>query len=65
MLSEGFRRREELKWLHTREIMTMIHNTSPYCKSKSAKELVPLSLDNEVIEDESASIALFQKLVQK
>jgi len=65
MLSEGYKRREDVKWLHTREIMAMINNTSPYCKTIDPKKLVPLSIDKLVIEDESKSIALFEQLVNR
>lgn len=65
MLSEGYKRREERKWLHTREIMAMVNNTSPYCKTIDPKKLVPLSGDSLIVEDESKSIALFEQLVAR
>jgi hypothetical protein len=64
LISKGSQRREEIKWLHTREIMTMINNTSPYCKSVEPKKLVPLSLDFQYEEDDLNSIALFQKMLK-
>lgn len=65
LLSEGYEKRSELQWLHTREIMTMINNSSPYCKSIDSKKIVPLKLDKIEEQDESKSIALFEQLVKK
>ena len=65
MLSKGYQKREELKWLHTREIMTIINNTSQGCKQISSSKLVPLSLDKPNTLNEEASINLFTKFVKQ
>jgi len=65
LLSQGYDKRREIEWMHTREIMAMINNTSPYCKNIDPKKLVPLSIDKLTVEDESKSIALFEQLVSR
>lgn len=65
MLSEGYRRREERKWLHTRELMTIINNTSFGGKQTTPEKIKPLELDRFNEQDESGSIALFEQLVKK
>lgn len=65
MLSEGFKRREERKWLHTREIMTIINNTSFGGKQTTPEKIKPLELDKFIEQDESRSVALFEQLVKR
>lgn len=65
MLSEGYVRREELKWVHTREIMTMINNSSEYCKNTTPQKIKPLRLDEQNEIDETQSISLFEKMVKE
>ncbi len=65
MLSEGYKRREERKWLHTREIMTIINNTSFGGKQTTPEKIKPLDLDSQIVHDESKSIALFEQLVAR
>ena len=65
MLSEGYKRREERKWLHTREIMTIINNTAFGGKQTTPEKIKPLELDSQVVHDESKSIALFEQLVSR
>lgn len=64
MLSEGYKRREEKKWLHTREIMTIINNTSFGGKATSPEKIKPLELDKAIIHDQVGSIDLFQKMIK-
>ena len=64
MLREGFNRREELKWVHTRELMTIINNTSMGCKPITPEKIKPLNLDSRIQHDENASIDLFKNMVK-
>lgn len=43
---EGQNRKEELQWLHTRELLTMIHNTSMGAKRRiKPTDIIKLSMD--------------------
>ena len=64
MLSEGYKRREEKKWLHTRELMTIINNTSFGGKAITPEKIKPLDLDKTIVQDQSASINLFKNMVK-
>lgn len=47
LFSEGYLRREDNEWRHTREIMAMIYNTSGIKRSqrKKGSQLIPLDSD--------------------
>ena len=49
-ISEGYFKRLERKWLHTREILAKIHNTNVSKTSdlRTPKQLVPLNIDKEL-----------------
>lgn len=64
MLSEGYKRREERKWLHTREMMTIINNTSFGGKATTPEKIKPLEMDKAINHNEKSSIDLFQKLIK-
>jgi len=67
LLSEGYHRRVELQWLHTRAIMAMINNTTLGAKKLTEEEIKPLELDKRVgsQRDEKASISLFEQMVKR
>jgi hypothetical protein len=64
MLSEGYKRREERKWLHTRELMTLINNTSFGGKATTPEKIKPLELDKQIVHDQTSSINLFKNIVK-
>lgn len=66
-VSEGYHRRVEAQWLHTRAIMAMINNTTLGAKKLTEEEIKPLELDKKqrTEQSEESSIMLFESIVKR
>lgn len=66
-MSEGYHRRVEAQWLHTRAIMAMINNTTLGAKKLTEEEIKPLELDKKqrTEQSEESSIMLFESIVKR
>ena len=49
-LAEGYYKRQEIKWLHTRDIVAKIHNTNAgkISEQRTPQQLYPLQIDKEL-----------------
>jgi len=54
---ESARLVDELAWRRTREVVSIVYNVNSK-KRKTAKDLIPLSLDNQVIKKKIEQISL-------